>query len=55
VEEEDDDDDPDILPLALLTVGVAGALAGLAVIGYLIRRRIGHDPHRSSGDGPPGH
>jgi hypothetical protein len=43
--DEEDDDDPDILLLALLTIGGAAALAVLGLIAYLIRRRVGHDPH----------
>jgi hypothetical protein len=43
--DEEDDDDPDILLLALLTIGGAAALGVLGLIAYLIRRRVGHDPH----------
>lgn len=51
------DDDPDIDKYAFLTIGAAGAAAVIATIGYLIRRRIGFDPHRPdrSGDSPGDH
>ena len=56
VEEEDDDDGPDILKLALITVGVAGGAALLALIGYFVRRRVGYEPHKPKpGDGDGGH
>ena len=42
----DDDDGPDILLLALLTTASVGGAAVLFTLGYLVRRRIGHDPHR---------
>jgi hypothetical protein len=53
--EEADDDGPDVALLALLTIGAAGAAAALAVIGYLIRGRVGfwlHRPPERSGDEP---
>lgn len=37
---------PDILPLALITVGVGGAAAVLVLIGYFVRRRVGYEPHK---------
>jgi len=40
----------DILPKALLTLGVAGAAAALGLIGYLIRKRLGFWPHRPQPD-----
>ena len=43
---DDEDDDPDILLLALLTIGIIGALGGVAIIGFVIRRRVGFDPHK---------
>ncbi len=53
----DEGDDPDIDKYAFLTIGAAGAAAVIGTIGYLIRRRIGYDPHKpgtggdSHGDG----
>ncbi|HEY8767826.1 MAG TPA: hypothetical protein VIP09_11290 [Dehalococcoidia bacterium] len=44
---------PDILKYSLLTIGAAGAAGVILLIGYLIRRRVGYDPHREkpgSGD-----
>jgi len=41
-----DDDKPDVLLMALLTVGAAGGAASLGMIGYLIRNRVGFWPHR---------
>lgn len=55
-EEEDGGTDVDILRLALLTVGAAGAAAVLALIGYVVRKRIGYEPHApQEGEGPPEH
>lgn len=51
--DDDDDDGPDILLLALLTIGAAGGVGILALIGFFIRRGVGFDPHRpgpGSGD-----
>ena len=49
-----DDDKPDVLLMALLTVGAAGGAAVLAMIGYLIRNRVGFWPHRPpQRDGSP--
>lgn len=47
----DDDDEPDILVLALLTIGAAGGAALIALIGYFVRRAVGYEPHKPSGDG----
>jgi len=41
-----DDDQPDVLLMALLTVGAAGAAGVVALIGYLIRQRTGFWLHR---------
>ena len=41
-----DDDKPDVLLMALLTVGAAGGAAVLAMIGYVVRNRVGFWPHR---------
>ncbi len=51
------DDGPDILLTALITTGVAGGVAVLFTLGYLVRRRIGYDPHRppEGGEGDEGH
>lgn len=45
-EEEDDGDGPDILTIALITLGVTGGAAALALIGYFVRRGIGWDWHK---------
>ncbi len=45
-QEEDDDDGPDVLLMALLTTAGIGGAAVLFTLGYLLRRRIGFDPHR---------
>ncbi len=47
---EDSGDGPDILPLALLTIGGAGGLALLALIGYLVRRKVGFELHAPTGE-----
>ena len=51
------DDGPDILLAALITTGVAGGAAVLFTLGYLLRRRIGYEPHRppEDGEGDEGH
>lgn len=41
-----DDGGPDILLLALITVAIVGGAAALVTLGYLVRRRIGYEPHR---------
>ena len=54
--DEGDDSDVDILRLALLTIGAAGAAGVIALIGYLIRKRIGYEPHAPhDGEEPPEH
>lgn len=54
--DEGDDDGPDILLLALLTIGAAAGVGVLALIGYFVRRGVGFEPHRpGSGDEPPEH
>jgi methionine-rich copper-binding protein CopC len=45
-----DDDGPDILLLALITTGVVGGAAVLFGLGYLLRLRIGYEPHRPPKD-----
>jgi methionine-rich copper-binding protein CopC len=42
----DDDDGPDILLLSLITIASVGGAAVLFSLGYLLRRRIGYEPHR---------
>ncbi len=37
---------PDVLLLALLTVGASGGAAAIGLVGYAIRNRIGFWPHR---------
>jgi hypothetical protein len=46
---------PDILKYSLLTIGAAGAAGVILLIGYLIRRRVGYDPHREKPGGDDGH
>jgi len=49
---------PDILLTALLTIAVAGGAAVVATLGYVLRRKIGFDPHRppkDEGGGGAGH
>jgi methionine-rich copper-binding protein CopC len=46
-----DDDGPDILFLALITIASVGGAAVLFTLGYLLRRRIGFEPHRPPEDG----
>ncbi len=53
---EEDGGGSDILRLALLTIGAAGAAGLLALIGYVIRKRIGYEPHAPKpGEEPPDH
>jgi methionine-rich copper-binding protein CopC len=49
-----DDDGPDILFLALITTASVGGVAVLLTLGYLVRRRIGYEPHRPSEGGEEG-
>jgi hypothetical protein len=42
---------PDILKYALFTIGAAGAAAVVLLLGYLVRRRVGYDPHREKPGG----
>jgi len=44
--EPEEGDGPDVLLLALLTTGAAAAAGTVAIVGYLIRQRIGFSPHR---------
>jgi len=59
IDEEPDDDGPDVLLLALLTTGAAGAAAVIALIGYVVRNRVGfwlhRPPERKNGDGESHH
>jgi hypothetical protein len=43
---QQNNDEPDVLLMALLTVGVAGAAAVVALIGYFIRNQVGFWLHR---------
>jgi len=45
-----DDDGPDILKIALITTAGMGGAAVLMTLAYLLRRRIGYDPHRPPPD-----
>ena len=42
----DDGDGPDILLTALVTTASVGGAAVLLTLGYLLRRRVGFEPHR---------
>ena len=46
---------PDILKYALLTTAAAGAAGVILLIGYLVRRRVGYDPHREKPGGGGDH
>lgn len=52
-----DSDGPDILFLALITTASVGGAAMLFSLGYLLRRRIGYEPHRprEGGEESEGH
>ncbi len=56
-QEGDDDGGPDILLMALLTTAGIGSGAVLFTLGYLLRRRIGYEPHRppEGGEEDEGH
>lgn len=45
-----DDDDPSVLTLALLTIGTAGGIGLILLVGFLVRRRVGFQPHAPHGD-----
>ena len=45
---------PDILKYSLLTIGAAGAAGVILLIGYLVRRRVGYDPHQEKPGGDDG-
>ncbi len=45
-----DGDGPDILLTALVTTASVGGAAVLLTLGYLLRRRIGYEPHRPPED-----
>ncbi len=45
-QETGDDDGPDILRTALITIGVVGGAAALTTLAFLLRVRIGYEPHR---------
>jgi methionine-rich copper-binding protein CopC len=54
----EDDDGPDVLLLALLTTGAAGAAGVIALIGYVVRQRTGfwlHRPPARRDDDAPHH
>ena len=57
--EPEEGDGPDVLLLALLTTGAAGAAGVVAGIGYLVRRRVGfwlhRPPDRDGGGDAPHH
>ncbi len=45
-----DDDDSDILLIAVITIAAVGGAAVLTTLGYILRRRIGFEPHRPPTD-----
>ena len=49
-----EDGGPDILLIALLTTATGGGAAVLLTLGYLLRRRIGYEPHRPPAGGDEG-
>jgi len=51
---EPEDDGSDISGRALATIGVAGGAALIAIVGFLIRRRVGFWLHRPPERGPDG-
>jgi hypothetical protein len=54
----DEENEPDVLKLALLTVGAAGAAGVVGLLGYAVRTRVGfwlHRPPERNGDGDEGH
>ena len=51
---DDDDDGPDILFVALITIGSVAVAAALFTLGYLLRQRIGFEPHRPPEGGEGG-
>lgn len=53
-EDASDDDGPDILFLALITTASVGGAVVLFTLGYLLRRRIGYEPHRPPEGGEEG-
>ena len=44
--QQQDDDGPDVTEMVLLTLAASAAAAVLALIGYVIRQRVGFWPHR---------
>ena len=55
---QQNDDEPDVLLMALLTVGAAAGATVLALIGYVIRNRLGfwlHRPPPREGGAPEEH
>jgi hypothetical protein len=54
-DEVDDGDGPDVTTIVLITAGIVGGLALLALIGYAVRRRIGFDPHKPGSGGGDHH
>lgn len=45
-----DDDDSDIFLIAVIAIAAVGGVAVLATLGYLLRKRIGFEPHRPPTD-----
>lgn len=54
-EDVDEGDGPDVTTIALITAGIIGGLAGLALIGYFVRRGIGFDWHKPGSGGSDHH
>jgi hypothetical protein len=55
LQQGDSDDGPDIVELTLLTLAASGIAALIGLIGYLVRRGVGYDPHRPGPDDEPHH
>ena len=55
LQQGDSDDGPDIVELTLLTLAASGIAAVIGLIGKLVRRGVGYDPHRPGPDDEPHH
>ena len=53
VSQQEQSNSSDVAEKALLTVGIAAAAGVIALIGYLIRKRIGFWPHRPQPEDHP--
>lgn len=52
---DEGDGGTDVTEIALITAGIVGILAVLTLIGYLVRRAVGFDPHRPKPGGGDDH